>query len=174
MAFIAVSRSRAAGQPLSSRALAIRLRVFAVVVLLAYVGAALLISAGLHTRSLGLPIAGGVKTQGVVVNERVTDEKSYIYRPIVVFLDAGGRRIEIEGAPRSSPAGLGRRVPVSYDPSDPSDARDIATNSTWLFQFGAGLVFLLVALGCTWLLWWVRRHGPIGAQAPAEPAGPFG
>jgi hypothetical protein len=174
MAFIVVSGSRAARKHPSSRALAVRLRIFAVVVLLAYVGASLLISAGLHTRSLGLPIAGGLKTQGVVVNERVTDEKSYVYRPIVVFLDAEGQRIEIEGAPRSSPAGLGRRVPISYDPSDPSDAHDLATSSTWLFQFGAGLVFLLTALGCTRLLWWVWRHGPISAQVPPEPARPFG
>lgn len=139
-----------------------------------YVGAALLISTGLHTRSLGLPIAGGFRTSGVVVDERITDEKSYVYRPIILFVDADGKRIEFEGAPGQSPAGVDSRVPVSYDPSDPSDARDLSANSTWLFQFGAGLAFLLMALGCTWLLWWVRRHGPIGAQGSTEPAGPFG
>jgi uncharacterized protein DUF3592 len=141
---------------------------------LVYVGAWLLLSAGLHTRALGQPIAGGVRTSGVVVRERVTHEKGYVYRPVVLFLDATGRQTEFEAAPRSSPAGIGNRVPVSYDPSNPLDAHDLASNSTWLFQFGAGSVFLLVALGSTWLIWRVRRHGPLGATHSSEVARPFG
>ena len=147
---------------------------FAGFVLLAYVGAGFLISVGLHTRSLGQPISGGVRTSGVVVSERVTHEKGYVYQPVVQFFDASGRRTEFEAAPRSSPVGIGNEVPVSYDRADPSDAHDVASNSTWLFQFGAGSVFLLVALGCTWLIWWTRRHGPLGATRSSKVASPFG
>jgi len=173
MAFIAITRDRGARKPLSPRTLSRGLRIFGGFVVLAYVGAALLISAGLHTRSLGEPIGGGIRTSGVVVAEHVSHERSYVYRPIVQFLDADGQRTEFEGAPRQSPVGVGKRVPVSYDPSNPSEAHDLAPNSTWVFQFGAGLAFLLIALGCTWVLWWVRRHGPIGAKRSTEPAGPF-
>src|ERR1700722_2624032 len=170
MALVTASREGAAKSPPSTW----RLALFAVIVLLAYIGAALLLAAGLHTRSLGLPVAGGVRTSGVVVNESVSHEKSYAYRPVIEFVDIRGQRIEFAGAWRSSRAGVGNPVSVSYNPSHPADAHDLAANSTWLFQFGAGLVSLFVALGCTRLIWQVRRHGPIGAQVPTEPAAPFG
>jgi Protein of unknown function (DUF3592) len=161
-------------KPPSPRALAIRRRIFYGFVVFTYVGAWLLISAGLHTRSLGQPISGGVRTSGVVVSERVTHEKGYTYRPIVMFRDTLGRQIEFEGTSRQSPAGIDNSVPVSYDPSDPSHAHDLASTSTWLFQFGAGSCFLLLALGSTWLIWWVRRHGPLGSTRSSEIASPFG
>jgi hypothetical protein len=91
-----------------------------------------------------------------------------------MFRDTRGRQIEFEGTSRQSPAGIGNPVPVSYDPSDPSHAHDLASNSTWLFQFGAGSGFLLLALGSTWLIWWVRRHGPLGSTRSSETASPFG
>jgi hypothetical protein len=147
--------------------------IFGGFVVLAYVGAWLLISAGLHTRSLGQPISGGVRMSGVVVSERVTHEKGYMHRPIVLFRDTRGQRIEFEGAPRQSPTGINNPVPVSYDPSDPSHAHDLTSNSTWLYQFGAGACFLLVAFGCTWLIWRVRRHGPLGSSRSNEMTIPF-
>ena len=174
MALLLASNTSSLRQPPSPRALAIRLRLFGGFVVLVYVGAWLLLSAGLHTRSLGQPISGGVRTSGVVVRERITHEKGSSYRLIILFLDASGRRTEFDGAPRPSPAGIGGRVPVSYDPSDPSDAHDLASNSTWLFQFGAGSVSLLVALGCTWLIWWMRRRGPLGASHSTKTTSPFG
>lgn len=97
MAHLFASRTGSPRTPPNPRTLAIRRRVFYGFVVFTYVGTWLLISAGLHTRSLGQPISGGVRTSGVVVSERVTHEDGYTYRPVILFRDTLGRQLPAEG-----------------------------------------------------------------------------
>jgi hypothetical protein len=98
--------------------------------------------------------------------------KGYAYQPVVAFTDAAGRRIVFTPPGRSTSAGIGSRVLVSYDPRDPSEAHDLSDDAPWRWQLGAGMVILALSLIGIWLVVRVMlSRPPIGATSTNNPFG---
>lgn len=172
MAMLHVTRDRHRSPP-SRRALAVRGRAFLVVVCGFLVMSVILIAAGLRHRALEQPISGGIEASGTVIDEHVTEgTKGYAYQPVVAFIDDAGRRIVFNPPGRSTPAGVGSKVLVSYDPRDPAEAHYLSDNAPWRWQLGAGVFILAVSLVGIWLVARVMLgRPPIGATPTSNPFG---
>jgi hypothetical protein len=147
--------------------------VFLVVVCGFLVMSVILIAAGLRHRALEQPIPGGIEVSGTVVDEHVTEgTKGYAYQPVVAFTDTVGRRVVFKPPGRSTPAGVGSRVLVSYDPRNPAEAHDLSDNAPWQWQLGAGVAILALSLIGIWLVVRVMLgRSPIGATSTSNPFG---
>jgi hypothetical protein len=135
--------------------------------------AIVLIAGGLRHRALEQPLSGGVTVSGTVIYEHISEgAKGYAYGPVVAFTDTAGRRIVFTPPGRSTPAGIGSRVSVSYDPRDPAGAHDLSDKAPWQWQLGAGVFILAVSLLGIWLVVRVMLgRPPLGATSTSNPFG---
>jgi hypothetical protein len=92
-------------------------------------------------------LARAVPATGTVVRlDRVTTkDHGDSYRPVFEYADAQGRMHTIYSSGSSSPPEyqVGDKIPVLYDPSDPSDAR--IRGLFWLW--GVSLIFGFIGVG---------------------------
>jgi hypothetical protein len=120
-------------------------------------------------------LASAARAEGTVIDLREeTDLKNgrthTFWKPVVEFTTADGRRLSFQDNTGSSPPAyeVGERVPVAYDPDNPSHAR-LATSETYLASWilgGLGLLFTAFGVGLFVVWWrtarlrsWLRRHG---------------
>lgn len=124
-------------------------------------------------------IAGAAEAGGKVIDlERTRSSSSSssrssstMYRPVVEFTTATGKRIEFVSSVGSSPPShrVGEAVTVLYNPADPSKARIKSFFQLWfgfLIVFFLGLVFAAIGLGMIFVrsrgrqrAEWLRQHG---------------
>ena len=126
----------AAGNP--TALLAARRRILALVpIFLVLLGAAIFFGTESGVRQ-SAPIPGGKNATGTVASYHLVPtsnadtgsvddagQPQYAYDPIVEFETASGQHVTLEaGLDLAKPPAIGSKVPVSYDPSDPTDAHD--------------------------------------------------
>jgi hypothetical protein len=117
------------------------------------------ISAGLDSKRESSPIEGGVGTSGTVVD--VTPDGDSTFKARIEFEDRQGAKHRFTKQAGSDKPSVGDQVEVSYDPDDPSDARDLTTNKDiWKYQLAPGVVLAVteVLLFPTGLVLYFRRR----------------
>jgi hypothetical protein len=108
---------------------------------------------GLQDRKSESAIPGGLSASGRVVavdDVWLTDgngERRLLHHPVIRFVDRAGQPITFESALTSNTAGVGDPARVSYDPSNPSNARDLSLNPNgWKTTVGVGIGLVFVEL----------------------------
>jgi len=122
------------------------------------VGLVLLIGAAVSWNSTRQFIAQAVEVQGTVIAlEESRSSDSYVYHPVVAFVDRQGTAREFRSSVGSNPPSYaeGEGVEVLYLPSDPQTARIHGTSSLWLGSIvlgGLGAVFFLIGAICFYVV----------------------
>jgi hypothetical protein len=138
------------------------------------IGVALLIG-GVRRYDAAQPIAGGRTTTGTVVAVNTGQNCgrhgcSAYWVPTVQFA-AGGKNFTFAGPESKSSMNTGDQVQVSYDPGNPSDARDISAGvgNAWLLIGLGGLAILAGA--ASFLLGFRRLHALLNLTPARDESG---
>ncbi|MEH2587088.1 DUF3592 domain-containing protein [Bradyrhizobium sp. AZCC 1721] len=129
------------------------------------VGLLLLLGAGFSVWSTKTWIARAIETSGSVIEMvrlRDSEDKGYLFAPVVRFQTRDGRTIEFQSGLRSNPPAYrtGQTVSVLYDPDVPESAAIRGVFSLWLMPIIVafiGAVFLIVATAMIVLIKRVSR-----------------
>ena len=119
----------------------------------------------------------GLKKIWTSSTSKSTTGRRPVYRPVIEFQTAEGRRIQFTSSHGSNPPTYrkGDRVEVLYDPKNPQESRLLSFGSLWLFpvmSIGIGSLLVLIGLGI-WMwqrgsgkrMEWFKRNGvPIMAE----------
>ena len=125
------------------------------------IGLLMCVFAGWLQHSTATFVASASRTQGEVVKLLYVESSHHdssggTWRPLVRFKAPAGQIIEFTPSSSSSPPAYqaGESVEVFFNPSNPQDARLNGFFALWggaAITGGLGLVFLLVAIGMTFL-----------------------
>lgn len=117
-----------------------------------------IVAAAWHNREQTQPIAGGVTTTGEVVGCQCNAAgKDDI--PVIAFTDDAGTRVVFNAAAESSGTPqTGSTVKVSYNPNQPTDARDISDPGEFLLAGLGGLALAAIGAFGTWKIVLGRRR----------------
>lgn len=139
------------------------------------IGLLLLLAAAWSVWSTKTWLARTLETEGVVlemVRVRDSDDKGYLFFPIVRFETADGRTHEFESSLRTNPPAYrpGEAVRVVYDPAVPGAATIRGVLSLWLMPIILGFIgTIFVAIGTFMIAMcrWVSRvlGGPSSTEA---------
>ena len=135
------------------------------------IGVVLLIG-GIHRYDAAQPIAGGRTTTGTVTAVSTGQNCgrhgcSTYWVPTIQFTAANGRAYTFAGLASGSPVNTGDPVRVSYDPRDPTVARDMSAGAgnAWM-QIGFGALAILA--GAASFLVRFRRFHALRSLAAAR------
>ncbi|MFG3596108.1 DUF3592 domain-containing protein [Bradyrhizobium sp. RDI18] len=117
------------------------------------IGLLLLLGAGFSVWSTKAWLARAVETQGTVIEMlrvRDSENKGYLFTPIVRFDTIDGRTVEFQSGLRTNPPlyRTGQEVPVVYDPGVPESAAILGVLPLWMMPIilaFIGSIFLFVA-----------------------------
>lgn len=133
-----------------------------------------LVRAGLESKRESSPVPGGIETTGTVLSVREDDgsnSKSAIYSARIRFTDENGTVHTFTKNAGGEEPDPGSKVRVSYDPRDPSVARDLTTNADiWKYQLLPAAVLgpLVVVVDVVLVVAFVRRRRKRADEAPAS------
>lgn len=121
------------------------------------IGLLLLVAAAWSVWSTKTWLARTLETEGVVVEMvrvRDSDDKGYLFFPIVRFETADGRTHEFESSLRTNPPAYrpGEAVPVVYDPAVPGAATIRGVLSLWLTPIILGFIGTIFAAIGTFMI----------------------
>jgi hypothetical protein len=129
------------------------------------IGLLLLLAAAWSVWSTRAWIARAVEVQGAViemVRVRDSEDKGYLFTPVVRFQTADGRTIEFQSGLRTNPPAYraGQAVSVLYDPEEPQSAAIRGVLSLWLTPIIVGFIgtiFLAVGIAMIAMSNWASR-----------------
>jgi hypothetical protein len=103
------------------------------------------VSIGIRQRALGQPVAGGVRTTGVITGFETHGGQDQSYTPHVRFVTTTGAEIDVSAATQQNKPTVGAPVTVSYRPADPREAHVLHSGHHWVLYLvvGAGLLALM-------------------------------
>jgi hypothetical protein len=140
------------------------------------VGLLLLLGAAFSVWTTKAWLARAVETQGTVIEMlrvRDSEDKGYLFTPIVRFETIDGRTVEFQSGLRTNPPAYraGQEVTVVYDPGVPESAAIRGVLSLWLMPIilvFIGSIFLAIGVAMILLIRHVSRH----LSHPADADGP--
>jgi hypothetical protein len=130
------------------------------------IGLLILLAAGLSVWSTKTWIASAIETPGSVIEMvrlRDSEDKGYVFAPVVRFETMDGRTIEFQSGLRTNPPAYrtGQTVSVFYDPDVPESAAIRGVFSLWLTPIilaFIGSIFLAIGAAMILLIRRVSRH----------------
>jgi hypothetical protein len=145
------------------------------------IGLLLLLGAAFSVWTTKAWLARTVEVQGTVIEMlrvRDSEDKGYLFTPIVRFESLDGRTVEFQSGLRTNPPAYraGQEVPVVYDPSVPESAAIRGVLSLWLMPIilaFIGSIFLAIAAAMIVLINRVSRNLDQGSHL-ANAVGPPG
>ncbi len=107
-------------------------------------------------------IERSVTATGTIVElrEKQDDEGSVTYAPAFTFsLKDGNQQTVVSNVGSNpSPFEVGEKVPVRYEPDDPSDAAINSFGQTWGFSIGFGIAAIVMTLFGLFFRWRVKKR----------------
>ncbi|MEN9360359.1 MAG: hypothetical protein RL095_1894 [Verrucomicrobiota bacterium] len=98
-----------------------------------------------------------VRADGIVTEmAEVSGDSGVTYAPVYSFFDAKGIKHSGRSNHSSNPPGfqVGDKLPILYDPQDPSSSRPDAFGSLWFMSLVCGVIGLInLPLGLGFLFW---------------------